>query len=670
MSPSPPLPTPKGPRTALPHGVLHLRPLLYVRASTFPRLLFLIHAGLRYLALLPYIPIHINIYIYIRSPRSVHTTVDARRRHSVRAAPPPTPAAVNHPGFFFLSPPSGVRAVRLSERVYVSTQSCLLCCRVGDVKVKKEETRQKKGIMQSTPCARLAAVPDGLLRSSRSLLQHCSRHKIVIPPLSAFAGDSAGSSTVSPSSSSPYKNEYEQHRRVSSAVAPFLPAESAAELQRALQLDAFREENDETLEKVWRDSKSHLRKQQRLVEEYGVEGAVRETLQPSTTSFREQLRQRPLDRAILQEIYLGLHGRRIERKLKRGVSWEHWITKGDGTAPVFNTSSKAQQTFAFGGHIQQVRCATHPQHFPIFLKHAAVRATPAATGGSGKRDRNAKQHQKQLQHRPPPQKLPSRLHPRHSLLPEVAFIGRTSSGKSSLVNAIVNAMITPYGHLRGTTNSLRFYNVANRLMLVDCPGYGHYDPMCTPAIDAENAVRAMRAYLKACAAPGAVQRMQQHRRYGKSVAVPHQTPNGKSGRPAHMDADAAETGDNETDDDHHRGGTEPLLLHQPRNVKRVFLCASAQGLQHLDYAYCDLLEAYRVPFAVVLTKTDAASIRFLARLTDYTRSQLVRYTQCNEILLTSSLRIAGIDKMQELLGSFAAADDPLHGATPDFSSIV
>ncbi|KAG5501244.1 hypothetical protein JIQ42_06244 [Leishmania sp. Namibia] len=525
--------------------------------------------------------------------------------------------------------------------------------------------------MRSTPCARLASVPGGLLRSSRSLLQQSSRHKIVLPPLSLLAGSFDDASTASPSPTlSPYATEYEQHCRVSSAIAPFLPTESAAELQRARQLDAFREGNALAVEKVWRDSKSHLRKQQKLVEEYGVEGAVRETLQPSTISFREKLRQRPLDRSILQEIYLGLHGRRIERKLKRGVSWEHWITKGDGTAPVFNTSMKAQQTFAFGGHIQQVRCATHPQHFPVLLSHAAASPTSAATGRPGQGERSARQHQKPLSHRRPPQRSPSREQPRRSLLPEVAFIGRTSSGKSSLVNAIVNAMITPYGHLRGTTSSLRFYNVANRLVLVDCPGYGHYDPMCTPAIDAENAVRAMRAYLKACAAPGAVQKMQRHRRHGPSVMAPHQSLSEGDGESLTMGVDRAETVGNKVDGDHQRSGTQPPLLYQPRNIKRVFLCASAQGLQHLDYAYCDLLEAYQIPFAVVLTKTDAAPIRFLARLTDYTRSRLVRYTQCSEILLTSSLRIAGIDKVQELLGSFAAADDPLHGATTDFSSIV
>lgn len=534
---------------------------------------------------------------------------------------------------------------------------------------------------------------NGLFRPSRRLLlQQGSRHKIVIPPLSSFGSDGAGGDDVGAAGSSPAAgaHEYAAHRHVHAGVAPLLPSESAAELRRAQQVDAFRDGNAAAAEQVWRSSKSHLRKQQKLVEEFGVEGAVRETLQPSTTSFREQLRQRPLDRAILQEIYLGLHGRRIERKLKRGVSWEHWITKGDGTAPVFNTSQKAQQTFAFGGDIKLVRSATHPQHFPLLLRRGATSAAAASPSSlAGTHDRRGKSPSR---HRAKPT---AQLHPRHDLLPEVAFIGRTSSGKSSLVNAVVNAMITPYGHLRGTTSGVRFYDVAHRLVLVDCPGYGHYDPMMTPSIDTENAVRAMRAYLRTGAAPAALRRLQhseQNRGHcshaeggpGGAPADAESNLSHRSGSSAaakrsedadHWEemrgADAdAKAGTPTHPRDRGDGGDGAPMVYQPRNLKRVFLCASAQGLQHLDYAYCDLLEKYQIPFCVVLTKTDAAPIRHLARLTDFTRSQLVRYTQCKEMLLTSSLRIAGIDKVQELLGSLAAADDPLHGATTDFSSIV
>jgi GTP-binding protein EngB required for normal cell division len=531
----------------------------------------------------------------------------------------------------------------------------------------------------TTPAVGTGAV----LRRTRLLLQLSSRHRIVIPPLATLGGAytersrnsyaSSQASAVAAASASGAASEYAQNSRLSPEVAQFIPPESAAVVQRAHQIDVFRESNDAMARQIWQDSKSHLRKQQKLVEEFGVEGAVRETLQPSTTSFRERLRQRPLDRAILQEIYLGLHGRRIERKLKRGVSWEHWITKGDGTAPVFNTSDKAQQTFAFGGDIKQVRCATHPQQFPVVLSHSSQGENAAAGVTATTLRKRTRAHITA--------KTARTTHPRsrsfvarEDLLPEVAVIGRTSSGKSSLVNSIVNATITPYGHLRGTTSAVRFYNIANRLMLVDCPGYGHYDPIATPAVDAENAVKAMRAYLACGAAPGAIER-----RRGRASA---------SGRADDSISDGAEgsvvIGDEGFDNDdaassssspsprpqHGKGRRQASLLYQPRNLRRVLVCVSSHGMQHLDYAYCDLLETYQIPFSVVFTKTDAAPIRFLARLTDYTRSQLVRYTQCKEILLTSSLRIAGIDKVQELLGSFAAADDPLHGATTDFSAIV
>lgn len=520
--------------------------------------------------------------------------------------------------------------------------------------------RDKASLGSSSACS-----SGSLFQPTHLLLQSSSRHKIVIPPLSSLAGDSPGNGHSTASSPAKAPSEYAQYRRLSPEVTQFIPPESAAEVQRAHQVDAFCESNNALTQKLWRDSKSHLRKQQKLVAEFGVEGAVRETLQPSRTSFREQLRQRPLDRAILQEIYLGLHGRRIERKLKRGVSWEHWITKGDGTAPVFNTSDKAQQTFAFGGDIRQVRCATHPQQFPVVLTHPSAAARVRDDASKKKKGASA--------HKEAKRSMAARFVPREDLLPEVAFIGRTSSGKSSLINAVVNAMVTPYGHLRGTTDAVRFYTVANRLMLVDCPGYGHYDPMSTPALDAENAVKAMRAYLACGAAVGAVQQ----RRSAKAASADRGHGGGAAdvdvaGREGPFEADAFSSSPSRSRSGAH-GETEARsapLLYQPRNLRRVFVCVSAQGMQHLDYAYCDLLESYRIPFSVVLTKTDAAPIRFLARLTDYTRSQLVRYTQCKEMLLTSSLRIAGIDKVQELLGSFAAADDPLNGATTDFSSIV
>ncbi|MEZ5648354.1 MAG: ribosome biogenesis GTP-binding protein YihA/YsxC [Alphaproteobacteria bacterium] len=58
-------------------------------------------------------------------------------------------------------------------------------------------------------------------------------------------------------------------------------------------------------------------------------------------------------------------------------------------------------------------------------------------------------------------------------LPEVAFIGRSNVGKSSLINALTGrnalarASVTP-----GRTQQINFFNLGERLILADLPGYG------------------------------------------------------------------------------------------------------------------------------------------------------------------------------------------------------
>jgi GTP-binding protein len=58
-------------------------------------------------------------------------------------------------------------------------------------------------------------------------------------------------------------------------------------------------------------------------------------------------------------------------------------------------------------------------------------------------------------------------------LPEVAFIGRSNVGKSSLVNALTGrSTLARVSHTPGRTRQLNFFELGGRLMLVDLPGYG------------------------------------------------------------------------------------------------------------------------------------------------------------------------------------------------------
>jgi len=59
-------------------------------------------------------------------------------------------------------------------------------------------------------------------------------------------------------------------------------------------------------------------------------------------------------------------------------------------------------------------------------------------------------------------------------LPEVAFAGRSNVGKSSLVNALTGRRtLARSSQTPGRTRQLIFFSLANRLQLVDLPGYGY-----------------------------------------------------------------------------------------------------------------------------------------------------------------------------------------------------
>lgn len=58
--------------------------------------------------------------------------------------------------------------------------------------------------------------------------------------------------------------------------------------------------------------------------------------------------------------------------------------------------------------------------------------------------------------------------------PEIAFVGKSNVGKSSLINALMNRKsLARTSSQPGKTQTINFYNINNNVYFVDLPGYGY-----------------------------------------------------------------------------------------------------------------------------------------------------------------------------------------------------
>ena len=59
-------------------------------------------------------------------------------------------------------------------------------------------------------------------------------------------------------------------------------------------------------------------------------------------------------------------------------------------------------------------------------------------------------------------------------LPQVAFIGRSNVGKSSVINSLVGSKtLVKIGKVPGKTTEINYFLINNKFYFVDLPGYGY-----------------------------------------------------------------------------------------------------------------------------------------------------------------------------------------------------
>lgn len=173
--------------------------------------------------------------------------------------------------------------------------------------------------------------------------------------------------------------------------------------------------------------------------------------------------------------------------------------------------------------------------------------------------------------------------------PEIAFIGASNVGKSSLINAIVNKKLAIVSTTPGRTRQLNFFKVADGFtqsfsegfVLVDMPGYG---------------------FAKASA---------KHSEHWQKTALEY-------------------------------------LMKRP-NLKRLYLLIDPiKGLKEADRDMINMLNAVAVSFQIVLTKSDKLNRAELAKAEEKIKKELLSWPAAHpQILATSSSKGYGVNDVQD-----------------------
>ncbi len=58
------------------------------------------------------------------------------------------------------------------------------------------------------------------------------------------------------------------------------------------------------------------------------------------------------------------------------------------------------------------------------------------------------------------------------LLKDIAFLGRSNVGKSSLINSVTGLEVAKTSKTPGKTRDITFIDLSLNMRIVDCPGYG------------------------------------------------------------------------------------------------------------------------------------------------------------------------------------------------------